>query len=181
MKKLVLLFVALATIGALQAQGQIEAKINPLGVLFNQPTIAAEYVVSDYFGVELTTGLYYGKPFAIDGSKQSGGKIRLSGKYYFSPDDGADGWYLGFYMKNSSRKFTEMENINDYKQKDFGVGFGVGRKWVFDTGFLIESGFGLGKNISSEREWADPNGDTDNSLDMPFNGYFQLVIGYRFN
>ena len=178
MKKL-LLFVAVATFGF--ANAQIEAKINPLGAMFGNPRISGEYVVSDSFGVELAAGAYFGQAYVglikVPNAKQSGFGVRAVAKYYFSPDDGGDGWYGGIYLRQNNKKYTSKINLSDnYKGNIFAVGIEFGKKWVFDSGFLIESGFALGRPISEKRTGYTGEDDYEIGVD----GYAKFVIGYRF-
>jgi len=183
MRKLVLLVVALATLGF--ANAQFEAKINPLGAMFGKPDISGEYVVSDNFGVELSVGFAFGAGYVgfikIPDTKQSGFGVKAVGKYYFSPDDGGDGWYMGIYLRQESLQYDYDNTVTssvDYDRSVFAGGLEVGKKWVFDSGFLVESGFGLGRPFSESRKDSDGN---DIAFDTGLDGYLKFAIGYRFN
>ena len=188
MKKL-LFAVVITAITMTNAFGQFEAKINPLGALFGQPDISAEYIVSDVFGVEASVGFAFGKApgASIDGAgdaKQSGLGFKVSGKYYFSPDEGGDGWYGGLYLRQVS-KTIKYENTDyessDFKKNIFAGGVEFGKKWVFDTGFLIEAAFGVGRPFSEKREYINSNSDYDTSIKIGIDFTGKFAIGYRFN
>lgn len=182
MKKVVLLVVALATLGF--ANAQFEAKINPLGAMFGNPDISGEYIVNDNFGVELDVSFSFGQAYLgfikIPGAKQSGFGVRAVGKYYFSPDDGGDGWYGGIYLRQASNKFEDKDSADTYSfgaydRSIFAAGVEVGKKWVFDSGFLIEAAWAIGRPISEKRTGF--GGTFTTGLD----GYAKFGIGYRFN
>lgn len=186
MKKLVLLLVAIATVGV--AQAQFEAKVNPLGAIFGRPDLSAEYIVNDNFGVELTAGIIFGTvPGAsLEGSekpKQSGFGVKIAGKYYFSPDDGGDGWYGGLYLRQESEKIDYASDslLGDYNSSVFAAGVEVGRKWVFDSGFLVESAIGVGRPLSEKREFSSSDDDYNVAFDIGIDLTYKLAIGYRFN
>ncbi len=185
MKKLVLLVVAIATMGI--AQAQMEVKINPLGALFGKPDVSGEYIVSDTFGVELTVGTAFGSVagVSIDGAekpKQSGFGVKLAGKYYFNPDQGGDGWYGGLYLRQESRKikYEAAFEGSDYKSSIFAGGIEFGKKWAFDSGFLIEAATGIGRPFTEKREFL--NDDVDfGTFEIGIDFIAKFAIGYRFN
>jgi len=186
MKKLVLLVVAIATFGF--ASAQIEAKINPLGAIFGKPDISAEYIVSDSFGVELGVGFAFGKAMGVSVGdvyepKQSGFGVKLAGKYYFSPDDGGDGWYGDIYLRQESLTIddTAHEGYNGFKRSIFAAGVEFGKKWVFDSGFLVEAALGGGRAISEKNEWLNDNDSEDFGVKLGFDLTGKFAIGYRFN
>lgn len=186
MKKLFFLTLSIFTFAL--ANAQIEAKINPFGAIFGKPDLSGEYIVSDNFGVELTVGVAFGKVsgVSIDGSedpKQSGFGVKLAGKYYFSPDEGGDGWYGDLYLRQETLNIkygSEFEN-SDYKSNIFAGGVEFGKKWVFDSGFLIDVAAGLGRPFSEKREYINSDSDynTEFEIGIDFTGKF--AIGYRFN
>ena len=185
MRKVLLLVVAIATFGF--ASAQMEAKVNPLGAMFGKPDISGEYIVTDNFGVEASVSFAFGKVagVSLDGAEkptQSGLGFKVAGKYYFSPDDGGDGWYGGIYIRQESRtvSYSSAYNTNDYKSDVFAGGVEFGRKWVFDSGFLIELAAGVGRPFSEKRGFINSNSDydVDFSIGVDFIGKF--AIGYRF-
>lgn len=188
MKKLVLLIVAIATINVAQAQGQFEVKINPLGLLFDSPEISGEYLVGDYFGVELALSVDYGKAnfantYDDANPTKSGFGGKIVGKYYFSPDDGGDGWYGGIFIRTKALTVDDKDKPDylGYTRDVTSIGFEAGQKWVFDTGILIGWGIGIGRPISEKNEWLHDNSSTDYGSFLDVDVYSQFVIGYRFN
>lgn len=186
MKKLVLIVVAVATFGF--ANAQIEAKINPLGALFGRPDISAEYIVSDVFGIEAGISLAFGKApgVSVDGAgeaKQSGLGFKVIGKYYFSPDDACDGWYGGLYLRQESRtiSYSGTSSVySDYKSNIFAGGIEFGKKWVFDSGFLIEAALGVGRPFTEKREWVNSNSEYNANIAIGVDLTGKFAIGYRF-
>lgn len=186
MKKFLFLTLSIFTFAL--ANAQIEAKINPFGAIFGKPDLSGEYIVSDHFGVELTVGVAFGKVsgFSLEGAedpKQSGFGVKLAGKYYFSPDEGGDGWYGDLYLRQESLNIkygSEFEN-SDYKSSIFAGGVEFGKKWVFDSGFLIDVAAGIGRPFSEKREYinSDLDYNTEFEIGIDFTGKF--AIGYRFN
>ena len=82
-------------------------------------------------------------------------------QYFFSKEDyGAKGFYgegfLKFYTYETGDYFfdfsSSVNNVESYFET--AVGVGIGWKWVSDSGFLIDIGAGIGRNlgISSPEE-----------------------------
>ncbi len=191
MKKIVLLAVAIATFGVANAQKKFEAKINPLGALFGRPDVSAEYIFSDHFGAELSLGFAFGKTGTAatfnnttsEKPTQSGFGVKVTGKYYFSPDEGGDGWYGGIYLRQESLDLKYPSNFStfNYESSIFAGGVEFGKKWVFDSGLLIELGAGVGRPFSEKRTFSDPNNQNSNvaiEIGVDFTGKF--AVGYRF-
>ena len=188
MKKIILSAIAIMTIGFANAQTKIEAKLNPLGALFGQPELSGEYIVTDNFGVELSLSTAFGKNgVSVNGSEkptQSGFGVKVAGKYYFSPDKGGDGWYGGIYLRQESLtlKYSETQNSGlNYKSSIFAGGVEFGKKWVFDSGLLIELGAGVGRPFSEKRELTTTGNSVDSAsfeIGVDFTG--KLAVGYRF-
>lgn len=163
------------------AIAQIELKINPIGALFNSPDISAEYIVNEDIGVEFGLGLEYGKQ-AITDYKRSGFSVFVAGKYYFSPDDGADKFYAGAYLRPRSRNFTDEDDNGfdgSYKQSAFAVGVLVGYKWIGARGILFELGFGAGRAFGEKLKFTDgTNTEEVDGFGIDILG--RVAVGYRF-
>ena len=190
MKNIILTTIAILTFGFTNAQKKFEAKINPLGLFFGVPEISGEYIVSDHFATELTLGFAFGKS-TISGSvgnnnsekpDQSGFGIKAAAKYYFNPDEGADGWYGGIYLRQESTSLSYSNTYKnyDYKSSIFAGGVEFGKKWVWDSGFLIELGAGVGRPFSETRKFTNSNSEynVNYELGVDFTGKF--AVGYRF-
>ena len=105
--------------------------------------------------------------------------------YYVSPyyrlyfgDKYAAGFFLeGFGLLSSenetyfdfSNEFDPSPTIRRDKVTNFALGIGVGGKWITNSGFVGELGFGVGRNIINNYE---DGGD--------FVGKLQITVGYRF-
>ena len=64
---------------------QFEVKINPIGLLFGQIPLSAEYIINDNMGAEVTAG-YYFKSYGdfTDATNSSGFVANALFKYYFN-------------------------------------------------------------------------------------------------
>lgn len=188
MKKIILTALAVFAFGLTNAQkGKIEAKINPLGALFGRPDVSGEYIVSDSFGVELSLGVAFGKSsgISINGSEkptQSGFGVKVTAKYYFNPDQGADGWYGGVYLRQESLNLSYPNTFSnfDYKSSVFAGGVEFGKKWVFDSGLLIELGAGVGRPFSEKRTFTNSSSDYDGNFEIGIDFTGKFAVGYRF-
>ncbi len=188
MKKLLLL--SCLCMFLTSAQAQVELKINPLGILFSSPDLAAEYLVNDNLGVELSLGLVYGNTLGsglIDDSfkiKKSGYRVRLSGKYYFSPEDGCDKFYAGMYLGPRSTKFSGDSTVwgydPGYKLSGFAIGLLVGYKWVADSGLVFEIGAGGGRALGEKFTFNDGSLDESGFDGFGVDFVGTLAVGYRF-
>ena len=186
MKKIILSAFALIVFGFAGAQKKFEAKINPLGALFGTPEVSGEYIVNDNFGVELSLGIAFGKVVgaSVNGAEkptQSGFSSKLSGKYYFNPDEGCDGWYGGLYLRQEALtiSYDAVYKNSDYKSSVIAGGVEIGKKWLFDSGILIDLGFGVGRPFTETRTFTNNNNDFGTfELGVDFTGKF--AIGYRF-
>ncbi len=187
MKRILLTTLVVFAFGFASAQKKIEAKINPLGALFGQPEISGEYIVSDSFGVELTLGVAFGKSsgISVNGSEvptQSGFGVKGSAKYYFNPDEGGDGWYGGIYVRQESLNlsYDAANSISDYKSSVFAGGVEFGKKWLFDSGILIELGAGLGRPFSESRTFTNSTSDYNANFEIGIDFTGKFAVGYRF-
>ncbi len=184
--KNILVAVTLLTVSFSYAQ--FDVALNPLGALFGRPGVSAEYVVSDNIGVELEVSTAFGKAagISVDGynPKQSGFGLKLQGKYYFSPDEGADGIYLSLYVRQKSLKIEDKSSTDyqGFKSSILAAGLTVGKKWIFDNSLFVETAFGAGRAFSEKYEWLDSsNTATDYGVNLGVDFVARLAIGYRFN
>ena len=198
MKKLLFVLLFGAT---LSLQAQIEVKINPVTTILGAADIQGEYLLNENFGVELSLQPFFGKTYAFLNSEdydgtQSGFAEKLRAKYYYSPYNGGDQWYVDIFAVNSSVDYTREysadigsgDYVNDlietFKQSYTGIGFEVGAKKVTDTGFIFEYSLGIGSYLSSDFQVIPDSRDTDRGIDKikPESIFFsgKLVVGYRF-
>ena len=197
MKKIILAVFAVFILGNANAQKKFEIKLNLIGALYGRPYVAGEYIVNDNFGVELNLGIAFGTdPFAQknNGQKvnQSGFSAKVTGRFYFNPDEGCDGWYGGVYFRNENYELSDgspstyisngglvfsSSKDNNYKQTVTAGGIELGKKWLFDSGVLIDFGFGLGRTFSSSKVYSYATSDNEESA-LDYTSSF--AIGYRF-
>lgn len=185
MKKITLLSLlcAMTIIGS----AQVDATINPIGLLFGDFGVGADVGVSDNFSTELGVG--FGGRSGDDGVggdyKFSNLGINATAKYYFSPDDGADNFYSGIFLRYINRDYEYEETAgfslsSDYTQTRFGVGFLAGYKAVGNSGIVFDINFGVGRALSDKTEFSDSDG-VQTTIEWPelmVTG--KLGIGYRF-
>jgi hypothetical protein len=105
--------------------------------------------------------------------------------YYISPyyrlyfgEKYASGFFLeGFGILSSANNrtavftdpFDPVATIREEKVTDFALGIGLGGKWITNSGFVGEIGFGVGRNLTN----------TDDNTD-DFIGKVNITVGYRF-
>jgi len=181
-------FIVLLVAACSSLSAQVDVSINPIGALFGSPDASGELVLSENFGVQASFGVELGKVTgtALLGDdfaqKKSGYNVRLMAKYYFSPDEGADGFYAGLYTGPRSRKVTSENSdfgFGDYKLSAFTAGLAVGRKWVSSGGITFEAGIGAGRAFGEKFEWSDESGVGEvATFGLDIIG--TLSVGYRF-
>jgi len=182
-------------------QAQYEIKLNPIMTALGQADISGEYLISETFGVELSLQPYFGKAYEFSNSqnftgKQSGMGEKLRVKYYYSPYNGGDGYYVDLLVTNASittigekyQKEIDGEYVDiqkTFKQSYLGIGFELGHKSVLDSGIIFEYAVGLGSFLSNNMKIIpdplDTEGKTiegESETPLFFTGKF--VIGYRF-
>ncbi len=164
------------------SQAQIEVKINPIGALFSAPDLGVEYIVNESFGVELNLAFNFNK-FTVDGTefRNTGFGTRLSGKYYFSPDDGGDRWYAGVYTKFRRGNGSADNSTDEVTSTRLAVGILFGHKWVTKHNLVFEINVGFGRAFISKWEYSD--GEEVNTNDIPLLNWDVVgtfAVGYRF-
>ncbi len=185
--KLLSLLFCLSVFSFNQSNAQVDVTVNPLTLLFGGFNGSADFVLSENLSIEAQIGLAFGKSdigLNDDESKYFGLPVTVFGKYYFSPDDGADKFYADAFLKFVTRSYTiegdNTFNYADYSNTRFGLGFGVGYKIVSDGGFVFDIGFGAGKAFVDKTKF-DADGEEVGSIDLPnlmLTG--KLAVGYRF-
>lgn len=171
------------------ANAQIDVKVNLLGVAFNDYGVYGEYSISENMSAQL--GLMYSvNKFGASSDlssndldvKWTGFKVIPSFRFYFSPDDPTEGFFVEPYVRYRSQKRTGMtasipvddngnydenwanDNSTSTKYEDrpyettrrkAGFGLSIGKKWVHDAGFVFESYFGFGKNGNTTVKYTD--------------------------
>ncbi len=160
------------------AHAQVDVSINPIGLLFGDLSVGADFMIQEHFSIEAAVGFGTGK---IDDIKGTNIPVNVVGKYYFSPKNGADRFYLDMFLRyvNRSWKYDDNSNFADFTSNRFGLGFGLGYKIVSNGGFVFDIGFGAGRSIVNNNTYEE-NGEQQD-VDWPelmLQG--KLGIGYRF-
>ncbi len=193
MKKISTIFKgSIVAIGVFMSSGavaQIDVKANVLGLVANDYGLSGEYSISESMSAQL--GLMYSvnkfgaSSDVADASvdiKWVGFKVIPSFRFYFSPDDPTEGFFVEPYVRYKSQKRSGMsasipvdangdynENWADnssstakYEDREYtntrtkvGFGIAIGKKWVHDSGFVFEVFAGGGKNADSEVKYSD--------------------------
>ncbi len=163
--------------------GQLDLKINPIGLLFDSPDLVAEYGLSSDFGVELGIGLNYGDRsiVGIDFAR-SGYNILMAGKYYFGPNNGFDNFFAGVYVKQRAFTLTDKDDSDNfdygYKSSRFALGLLTGYKWLSNRGVMLEIATGLGRSLRKKTVL----NRADNDIAIPNFGFdfvWRVAVGYR--
>lgn len=183
MKKLLLPVLTVLCFAVFQkAQAQVDVTVNPIGLLFGDLSVGADFALSESFSIEPTIGLGTGK-WDEANFKWVNIPVTVFGKYYFNPNHGADRFYADAFLRFVSRKYTAdggTSSFSEYTQTRFGLGVGIGYKVVSGKGFVFDIGFGVGRALLDKYKYEDTSG-TDTAqdiIDIMFAG--KLGIGYRF-
>lgn len=181
MKKVTVLF-SLVLLLSTAGFSQIELKFNPIGALFGQIPVSAEYIINPNIGAEATFGYYYRNDNIIANSESSRIVTSLLGKYYFNPVVGGDKFYVFPYLRYANNSYVIQTDGGEVtgQYTAFGVGFGTGYKWVANSNLVFDLGFGLGRNFSGGIEYSDPTYSAGTDLFFPINIIARLSLGYRF-
>lgn len=141
MKKI--FFAALLAFFAQAALAQTEIKINPVGLLFQDYSISAEFGVNPNFGIEPVIGFW--NPNLSDNASYRALRTRLIGKYYFNPDKGIDKFNVGGYLNFVNGRLSDGSESSNATR--IALGLYMGQKWVSKGNFVFELGLGLGRNL----------------------------------
>ncbi len=172
-------FMAICMFSFQQVKAQVDLTINPVGALFGDFNVGADFAISNNFSLEAQVGIGNSK---VDGVKGINIPVNVVGKYYLNPKNGADRFYFDAFLRFINRNWNYEDNSNniDYKSTRLGIGFGLGYKIVSTKGFVFDIGFGAGRALVNENNLSDNNGGQQ-AVDWPeimFIGKFG--IGYRF-
>jgi len=118
-----------------------------------------EYVLGRYsgLGVDLNIGIADSEDFSYVETFSLTPYYR---QYFFSKEDyGAKGFYGEGFLKaytfdDEQYTFCINGNCNTSKDSYFetAIGVGIGWKWVSNSGFLIDVGFGIGRNLGFAKD-----------------------------
>ena len=92
---------------------------------------------------------------------------------------GLEGFYVGFYsnlgwVRETTGWFTQR------RIGQFGLGFNTGYKWVFDNGFTLQLGTGLGRTFNNDAFFEILNADGRLTLPRFDFQILDLKIGFSF-
>nr|MBS0037323.1 DUF3575 domain-containing protein [Saprospiraceae bacterium] len=158
---------------------QVDVTINPIGLLWGNISLGADFALSENFSIEGQVGYSSGDE---GNSKYSGIPITAYGKYYFNPNRGTDKFYLSAFTRFVSRSYKDDDGSTsnfEYTQTRLGLGVGLGYKVVSAGNFVFDIGFGVGRAIIDNTNFK--SGDDEILVDWPdimFAG--KLAVGYRF-
>jgi len=187
MKKFTSLVLGLALLGGTSLKAQHDINANVLGAFFGNYGLGYEYVINDEMGAGISfnyaTGFLGIDLDDVTDQTFSSFNIAPEFRFYFNPEDGADGFYFGGYMKyytstygnmnyNLQTTTTNPNGTTTYTSKDvkydrsytgFAVGIETGRKWVTNSGFFFETMWGFGKFLGGS--WDISNAEVKAKLD----------------
>jgi len=172
-------------------KAQHEIKTNVAGLIFNQFGLTYEYVLNENMGI-LGGVAYFTSPGSFS-YEYSAFSIAPEFRYYFNPDDDAEGYFIGGYIKyrNTSAPeylttFDNNGNATTIGQNTNGVALGIvsGRKWVTRSGFMFETWAGFGRYLVNTESYTDgyePDALTQAFDDLPaWDFRLGLTAGWRF-
>lgn len=140
---------------------QQDLQINISNIFIYEANVSYDYALNDFVSVGAFGGYAYGLP-----DNQTANKYLYLGpevRFYVSPKNGADRFYVGFYSRASSGNaqvsFEEsgFSIIDGYYTTNYqsdrvdyfklAMGFTLGSKWVTESGFTFGVFGGLGRNL----------------------------------
>ncbi len=159
-----------------KSDAQIDATINPIGALFGNFNVGADFGITESISLEMAVGFSSGD---LDGQGWNSFPITAIGKYYFNPNRGVDKFYADAFVRFVNRNLDAFDAMGGASYTRFGVGFGLGYKVVGNSGFVFDIGVGVGRAIVDKVKY-DNEADTYDIdwLNVMVNG--KLGIGYRF-
>lgn len=197
MKRLLLLLMGGGMLlGGSSLKAQSDVSTNFLGAIFGNYGIHYEYVLNEGMGVGAQASFYnHSVSFGDSKHTWSGFTISPDVRIYFSPDDDAEGFFASPYVRFASRKSigwyyidSQGNEQNDGVKKYTGLAGGliIGKKWVANSGFILETFIGVGKYFVESEEWSpedarvDWEGDGVESSFGTLDFRLGLAIGWRF-
>lgn len=179
--RLIILSLALFAFSFTKMNAQVDVTVNPIGILFGNLSLGADFILADEFSLEGQIGIGLGND-DFTGLKWSNIPITAVGKYYFNPKNGADGFYADAFLRFVSRSYKADDDNTvyaTYSQTRLGLGIGIGYKVVSRKNIVFDIGFGVGRALLDNTSF---NSDGEEfEVDWPgimFQG--KLGIGYRF-
>lgn len=126
------------------AFAQIDAKLNLGSAIFGGLNVSADIALSENTSIAPGFGIATTK-VTVDGDRYNYKVVRFvpEFRYYFSPDYGADRFFVGAYGKLAALSAGEADGRRIDGTKGT-LGLLVGNKWIAQSGFVFELNFGLG-------------------------------------
>jgi outer membrane protein W len=179
--RLMILALAVFSLSSYDANAQIDVTLNTLGILVSGTQVGVDLVISPDFSVEGSIG-YNSNTDDDRSQKYTSVPIQFLGKYYFNPDDGADKFYVGGFLRyvNRSYKAEGTSSFADLTQSRFGVGVGLGYKIVSRKNIVFDFGTTFGTVVSDNTKYEDSDGIQEEISIPGIIVGFKIGIGYRF-
>lgn len=173
----------LLAVFSLSLSAQIDAKLNAGSAIFGGLGLAADFALNEQSSFSAGLGYASTKADVILGSNESEYKftrfrIIPEYRYYLSPDQGADNFFVGGYGKLSFVNASDSNDSNDDSTTIGALGILFGNKWVSESGFVFELNGGVGRNtaLGSGSNDVDTLFETVLGIDLRLG----IIIGYRF-
>ena len=161
MKKIIIAFFLLLTIGPARAQSDVQ--INLSNLLIYETELSYEKVLSDY----VTFGGMVGYVYDFPGISYPVNYFYIGPefRYYVAPKYGADRFFVGAYMRYKDGYHTAVfeengqtpngewkyyDQMAKFEYSKLAVGFTIGSKWMAKTGFLYGGYIGVGRILYSD-------------------------------
>lgn len=170
-----------------RTQAQVDVTASPVALLFADVNLGADFKIKENFSLGAIAGYGRGDLWGLVDSRETV-PVNVVGKYYFSPKQGADGFYVNGFGRIVNRSITatyngDNENIPDkvnFSRTQVGLGVGLGYKVVSKGGFVFDIGTGIGRALYSH----DKINVSEQDYKIPelfrTMGYFRIGLGYRF-
>lgn len=193
---IVFLFLSFFTGSIVKAQHDID--INAAGIFYKNFGIDYEYVINDQIGAGLSftyaqNTLGMSIPSGVDFSAF---EIVPEFKFYPTPSQGADKFFVSAYLKYKSAKWEDMsylinkeEAFYDMTYSGTAMGFQLGYKMLFRSSFYLEASVGMGRYLftnwddTGDKKYKlsdDENNDYNDNFMFNWDLRFALGLGYRF-
>jgi hypothetical protein len=166
---------------AFQANAQVDLSLNALGIIFGGTQAGADFAFTEDISTELSIG-YNSRRDDDRSQKYTSIPVQVLGKYYLGPDDGADNFYVGLFLRLANRSYTNdgSSNFAELTQSRFGGGLGLGYKIVTQSNVIFDFGLTLGKVLSDSTKFKDSDGVREEvSIPGVIVG-LRAGVGYRF-
>lgn len=166
---------------AFQAKAQVDVSLNALGIIFSGTQVGADFVFSEDLSAELSAG-YNSSKDSDRSQKYTSIPVQVLGKYYLGPDDGADKFYVGLFLRLANRSYTNDgdSSFAELTQSRFGAGLGLGYKIVSRSNVVFDFGLTLGKVLSDSTKYKDSDGLQEEISIPGIIVGLRAGVGYRF-